>query len=59
MVIECSFGTFKAKFVCLSRDMDIDFKDLTHVINACFILHNFCQITNESISQQEVEANEV
>ena len=39
--------------------MDIDFKDLTHVINACFILHNFCQITNKSISQQEVEANEV
>ena len=59
MVIECSFGRLKAKFVCLSRDMDIDLKDLTHVINACFILHNFCEIRNESISQREAEANEV
>ena len=39
--------------------MDIDLKDLTHVINACFILHNFCKIRNESISQREAEANEV
>ena len=36
--------------------MDINFNDLTHVIHACFILHNFCEIRNESISQQEVKA---
>ena len=56
MVIECTFGRLKARFGCLKRDMDINFNDLTHVIHACFILHNFCEIRNESISQQEVKA---
>ena len=56
MVIECSFGRLKARFGCLRRDMDINLNDLTHVILACFILHNFCEIRKESISQQEAEA---
>ena len=56
MVIECSFGRLKARFGCLRRDMDINLNDLTHVIYAYFILHNFCEIMNESISQQEVQA---
>ena len=56
MAIECSFGRLKARFGCLRRDMDINLNDLTHVIHACFILHNFCEIMNESISQQEVQA---
>ena len=56
MVIECSFGRLKAKFGCLRRDMDINLNNLTRVIHACFILHNFCEIRNESISQEEVEA---
>ena len=47
MIIECSFGRLKARFVCLRRDMDIDLNDLTHVADACFILHNFCKIRNE------------
>ena len=55
MVIECSFGMLKARFGSLRRDMDINLNDLTPVIHACFILHNICEIRNESISQQEVE----
>ena len=56
MIIGCSFGRLKARFGCLGRDMVINLNDLTHVIHACFILHNSCEIKNESISQQEVEA---
>ena len=56
MVIECSFGRLKARFGCLRKDMDINLNDLTYVIHACFILHNFCEIRNESISQEKVEA---
>ena len=56
MVIECSFGRLKARFCCLRRDVDINLNDVTHVIHAYFILHNFCEIINESISQQEVQA---
>ena len=36
--------------------MDISLNYLIHVIHACFILHNFCEIGTESISQHEVEA---
>ena len=36
--------------------MDINLNDLTHVIHACFVLHNFFEIRIESISQQEVSA---
>ena len=56
MVTECSFGRLKARFGCLRRDTGINLNDLTHVIHACFILHNFYEIRNESIFYQEVEA---
>ena len=36
--------------------MVINLNYLTHVIHACFILHNFCKIKDESISQKEVDA---
>ena len=55
MVIECLCGRLKARFGCLRRAMDINLNGFTHVIHACFILHSFCEIRNESISQQEVQ----
>ena len=60
MAIECSFGRLKARLGSIRRDMDINLNDLTYVIHAYLILHNFCEIRNEPISQQEVEIyNEV
>ena len=56
MFIECLFGRLKVRFGCLRKDMDINLNDLTHFIHACFALHNFFEIRNESISQQEVKA---
>ncbi|CAB4032882.1 nuclease HARBI1, partial [Paramuricea clavata] len=55
MVIECAFGRLKARFSCLRREMDINIDDLTAVIHTCFILHNFCEMNNEIVSQQMVE----
>ena len=54
MVIECSFGRLKAGFGCLRRNIDINLNDLTHVIHVWFIVYNFCEIRNESISQQKL-----
>lgn len=53
-VIECSFGRLKARFACLKRAMDINIDDLRFVIYACFVLHNFCEINNGSVSTDEV-----
>ena len=54
MVIECVFGLLKARFGCLRREIDINLKDLPAVIHSCFILHNFCEIRQEAVNQNDV-----
>ena len=54
--IECAFGRLKARFSALRREMDINIDDIPTVIYACFVLHNFCEINKESISEEQVRA---
>lgn len=54
MVIGCAFGWLRACFGALKRAMDINLDDLPYVIYACFILHNFCEHNNETISEDKV-----
>ena len=56
LVIECAFGCAKARFGCLRRDIDINFDDLSYVIQSCFALHNFCEINKEVIKPHYLEA---
>lgn len=37
--------------------MDININDLPHVIYACFVPHNFCEINYESLSGERVQAS--
>ena len=55
MVIECAFGRVKARFGALKRSMDINLDDLPLVIYACFVLHNYCELNNEKISEEQVK----
>ena len=55
MVIECAFGRLKARFGALKRSMDINLDDLPSVIYACFVLHNYCELNNEKISEEQVK----
>ena len=57
-VIECAFGRLKARFGALKRSMDINMDDPPFVIYSCFILHNFCEINQESLVD-EVVSNSV
>ena len=54
MVIECAFGRLKACFGCLRKEMEINLKELPAVIHSCFILHNFCEIRQEAVNQNDV-----
>ena len=36
--------------------MDINLDELPHAIYACFVLHNFCEMNNESISEEHVQS---
>ena len=53
-VIECAFGRLKARFSALRRQMDINLDDLPTVIYACFILHNYCEVHKETISDEQI-----
>ena len=53
-VIECSFGHLKAQFACLKHAMDINLDHLPFVVHAYFVLHNFCEVNNESIGAYKV-----
>ena len=56
-VIECAFGCLKARFGALKRKMDINLDDLPFVIYSCFVLHNFCELNNESVCADGVQAS--
>ena len=56
MVIECAFGRLKARFPALRRTMDINLQELPSVIYACFVLHNFCELHKDPISNDKVSA---
>lgn len=55
-MIECSFGRLKARSGCLKQPMDINIDDLPCVIYACFVLHNFCELHNETIRDERVRS---
>ena len=57
MMIECAFGRLKARFGALRRDMDIKMPDLQHVINSCFVLHNFCELQKESLADGAINTS--
>ena len=53
MVIECAFGRLKARFGALKHEIDINSEDLPRVIYACFVLHNFCEMHNEKVAEDD------
>ena len=55
MVIECSFGCLKGRWGALRRAMDIKLDDLPSVIFACFVLHNFCELHGETVTEERVQ----
>ena len=51
---ENSFGRFKGRFRCLRRAMDVNINTLSQVIPRCFILHNFCELKNERVTERKL-----
>ena len=55
-VIKCAFGRLKARFSLSRRAMNINLLDLPTVVYACFVLHNFCELNKERISDEQVRS---
>ena len=51
-VIKCAFGRLKARFGSLKRAMNINLDELPFVSYACFVLHNFCELNNNSLMRK-------
>lgn len=47
-VIKYALGRLKTRFAFLRRPMEIILKNLPHVIDACFILHSYCEANKET-----------
>ena len=56
MVVECAFGRLKARFGFLRRPVDLELQNAIKAIHACFILHNFCEMNNDVIGDEQANA---
>ena len=55
MVIENALGRLKRGFGYLRRPMDVNIRELPHLIISIFILHNFCEMNNEMLPNAHLQ----
>ena len=53
--IECAFGRLKARWQILNRPMNLKQEDLPTIIYSCFVLHNFCELRGNQLTQEDCE----
>ncbi|KAG8197615.1 hypothetical protein JTE90_001546 [Oedothorax gibbosus] len=45
--VEHAFGMLKGRFHCLLKEIDVALKNMQHLVAACCILRNFCQMVQD------------
>ena len=53
MTVERAFGKLKGRWRCLLKRNDTHVTFVSRTIMACCVLHNFCELHNEYIDEQE------
>ena len=56
MIVQYAFGRLKARFGFLRRPVDLELQNAIKAIHACFILHNFCEMNNVVIGDEQANA---
>ena len=52
VVVENAFGRLKVRFGSIGKRLDLKVENACDVIAACCVLHNYCEIQNESFDDQ-------
>ncbi|XP_063788677.1 uncharacterized protein LOC134944072 [Pseudophryne corroboree] len=52
MVVENAFGRLKGCWRCLMKRNDVDLKFMPHVVAACCVLHNICELQKEQFPEE-------
>jgi len=50
--VEIAFGRLKARWRRLSKQMDIHIDNVPHVITACCVLHNLCEVHGDTFNEE-------
>ena len=61
VVVEIAFGRLKACWRRLAKQIDMDIDNVAHIIAACCVLHNLCEIHHDSFNEewlQEVDLDQ-
>ena len=54
--ILCAFGRLKARWAIHTRKIDLKLENVSNLIYACFVLHNFCEQRKSYIDEELVNA---
>ena len=45
----------KARWQILTKAMNFKLEDILHLIYACFVMHNYCELNNTALDEQGVQ----
>ena len=51
-MVEIAFGRLKARWRRLSKQIDMDIDNIPHIITACCVLHNVCEVHGDSFNDE-------
>ena len=56
MVVENSFGRLKGRWRCLLKRLDFKLQNVPHVVSACVVLHNICEMYGDNCFSEWVDS---
>ena len=55
IVVENTFGRLKGRWRRLMKHIDMDINNVPHIITACCILHNLCEVHGDAFNELWLE----
>ena len=52
MVVENAFGRLKGRWRCLLKRMDFKLENVPHVVSACIVMHNMCELYGDNCLEE-------